>query len=153
MIPHASKNSVLAKHAGGEAFDIAVRGHTVRTDEPVASGGSDTGPTPIELFSAGLASCVALYVHRACVRKGLDARDLAVEVTPFWDADAGGIGRFDVVLHLPAGIPEDVHPTLEAAAAACPAGRTLASYPEITVRTPSASRTRMLEPAAVPWAG
>ncbi|MGE0160645.1 MAG: OsmC family protein [Gemmatimonadales bacterium] len=153
MMPRASKHSVVAMHAGGEAFDVDVRGHTVRTDQPVASGGADAGPTPLELISAGLASCVALYVHRACVRKGLDAEGLAVEVNPLWKPATASIGRFDVVLHLPGSVPEDAYPALEEAASSCPVDRTLVSGPEIVVSTVSRPTQLARLEAAVPMAG
>jgi uncharacterized OsmC-like protein len=148
VIPRSSKHSVVATHAGGEAFDVAVRGHVVRTDQPVASGGSDSGPTPLELVSAGLASCVALYVYRACIAKGVDGRGLVVEVNPLWKSDAGRIARFDVVLHLPAAVPKQVYGALEAAASACPVDRTLVAKADIVVSTLSSPSPVLAEARA-----
>ena len=39
-----------------DRFDIQVRGHTITVDQPAEFGGGDVGPTPTELFVAGLAS-------------------------------------------------------------------------------------------------
>ena len=39
-------------HIEGEAFDIRVRGHRVRVDQPVEHGGRDQAPTPTELSVA-----------------------------------------------------------------------------------------------------
>jgi uncharacterized OsmC-like protein len=133
MIQRASKHSILARPAGGQAFDISVRGHTVRTDQPAASGGTDTAPTPLELMSVALAGCVALYVQKYCDRNALDARQLVVEVNPVWRAEPGLIGRFDVLLHLPSTIPEEHRSAIELVATSCPVHRTLAGAPEITV--------------------
>jgi putative redox protein len=36
------------------AQDIEVGGHRLRADEPVAEGGTDTGPTPYDLLLAAL---------------------------------------------------------------------------------------------------
>ncbi len=69
MIPRVSKHSVIATPVGGQAFDISVRGHSVRTDQPVGSGGADTAPTPLEMMSISLAGCIALYVRRFCDRE------------------------------------------------------------------------------------
>ena len=41
-----------------DRFDIQIRGHTITVDQPTEIGGDDVGPTPTELFVAGLASCV-----------------------------------------------------------------------------------------------
>ncbi len=138
MIPRASRNSVVAKHAGGEAFTVAVRDHTVRTDQSKAASGADSGPTPLELVSAGLASCVALHVHRFCVKNGVDAKGLAVEVSPLWRADPGRIARFDVLLHLPAWIPAGLGEELREVARSCPVHHTLTGDCEVTVNAVTA---------------
>jgi putative redox protein len=43
----------------GEAYQIRVRGHRVRVDQPVDAHGADSAPTPTELFVASLGTCVA----------------------------------------------------------------------------------------------
>jgi uncharacterized OsmC-like protein len=134
MIARASKHSVVATHAGGEAFTVAVRGHQVRTDQPRSAGGADSAPTPLELMSVALAACVALYVHRFCVGNGVDACDAAVEVVPVWRADPGRIARFEVLLHLPETVSEHVAAQLEEVARSCPVHHTLAETAEIEVR-------------------
>lgn len=135
MIARASRHSVVAMHAGGEAFDVSVRGHTVRTDQSRTAGGTDSAPTPLELLTASLASCVALYVHRFCVKNGVDARGLAVEVIPVWRSDPGRFARFDVLLHLPAFVSPTIREELEAVARACPVHATLDGPADITVRS------------------
>lgn len=39
---------------------IKTRRHELMADEPVARGGTDTGPAPYELLLASLAACTAL---------------------------------------------------------------------------------------------
>ena len=107
-------------------------------NQRVAAGGRDSGPTPLELLSAGLAGCVALYVHRFCVMEGIDGKGIVVEVNPFWKADPGRIARFDVILHLPASVPAHAHAALEAVARASPVHRTFAGTPEMSVRSSAA---------------
>jgi putative redox protein len=54
--------------ANGFAQEIAVGRHRLASDEPVASGGTNTGPTPYDLLLAALGSCtsitVAMYARR-----------------------------------------------------------------------------------------
>lgn len=138
MIPRTSRHSIIAATAGGEAFDVTVRGHTIRTDRTVAAGGGNGGPTPLELMTAGLAACVASHVHRFCVQRGIDGKGIVVEVNPIWKADLGRIARFELVLHLPVSVPQHAHAELEAVARACPAHRTLVGTPESTVRAVAA---------------
>jgi putative redox protein len=52
----------------GFAQEIAVGGHRLVADEPVAVGGTDTGPGPYDLLLAALGACtsmtIALYARR-----------------------------------------------------------------------------------------
>ncbi|HEX6589176.1 MAG TPA: OsmC family protein [Longimicrobiales bacterium] len=129
-----SKHSILATAAGGLAFDVAVRGHTIATDQTVRSGGADAAPTPLELMGAALAACVALYARKYCLAQGLDGDGIAVEVKPVWREDPGRVGRYDVVVHLPAGFPAEHRDGLMAMAADCPVHHTLAHSPELAFR-------------------
>ncbi|MDX3458608.1 hypothetical protein PV396_42935 [Streptomyces sp. ME02-8801-2C] len=51
-------------HVDGDAFAVEVRGHRLLVDQPADAGGTDTAPTPTELFAASLATCVAFYAGR-----------------------------------------------------------------------------------------
>ena len=59
---------VVKGDAGGFAQHIIAGAHRWQSDEPVTSGGSDTGPTPYDLLLAALGSCtsmtVAMYARR-----------------------------------------------------------------------------------------
>ena len=59
---------VVSGSAKGFAQEIAVGGHRLVADEPVAVGGTDTGAGPYDLLLAALGSCtsmtIALYARR-----------------------------------------------------------------------------------------
>jgi putative redox protein len=63
---------ITVSHASGDRYRVTVRGHELVTDQPTDAGGSDAGPTPTEIFVAGLASCVAFYAGRF-LRRHVDA--------------------------------------------------------------------------------
>lgn len=138
MIPRTSEHSIVAVPADGLAQTVHVRSHTLTTDQPARAGGDDAGPTPLELIGAGLASCIALYIHKYCVQQGLDDGKLAVEVKPLWRNDPGRIGRFDVILYIPDVIPAEYHEEIDLVARTCPVHHTLTHGPEITLRRISA---------------
>jgi putative redox protein len=62
------KEVVVEGSAQGLAQNITVGGHDLRADEPVAVGGTDTGPGPYDLLLAALGACtsmtVAMYARR-----------------------------------------------------------------------------------------
>ena len=72
---------VVATWRGGFATDVVARQHTIRVDEPLTAGGTDTGMMPTELFCAALASCFCLAVGFAAGKRDLDVPGLSVSVT------------------------------------------------------------------------
>lgn len=52
------------------AVTITAGAHALASDEPVANGGHDTGPSPYELILAGLASCTVITLRMYAERKG-----------------------------------------------------------------------------------
>jgi len=50
---------------------VRIGRHRLLADEPVASGGSDLGPSPYDLLLAGLGACTAMTLRLYAERKGL----------------------------------------------------------------------------------
>jgi putative redox protein len=55
----------------GYRTEISAGPHHYAADEPVALGGTGTGPTPYELLLSALASCMAMTLRMYADRKGL----------------------------------------------------------------------------------
>jgi uncharacterized OsmC-like protein/alpha/beta superfamily hydrolase len=56
--------------ASGYLVDIAAGRHHFVADEPESFGGTDEGPTPYELLSAGLGACTAMTLRLYADRRG-----------------------------------------------------------------------------------
>lgn len=116
---------IVITHAGGAKFSIRIRSHELIVDQPVAAGGCDSAPAPLELLGASLGSCIAYYVHHFFHARGLPADGLTVEVTEKRAKNPYRIESFSVKLQLPADVPEKYMPLLERVVETCPAHATL----------------------------
>ena len=114
----------VARRTGKFRHDIAIREHHMTVDEPLDEGGEDTGPSAQELLAASLASCTAITMEMYAQRKGWDLGDVEVECS-YTPAERGCPTRFDMVLRLPAGAPDEQLERLKIIAAKCPVHRTL----------------------------
>src|SRR5205807_8923896 len=56
----ARMKATAVRDGGSFKHTIQVRDHTLTVDEPVSSGGADSGPDPQELLAVSLASCTAI---------------------------------------------------------------------------------------------
>ena len=121
-------------HRSGDRFDIRIRDHVVTVDQPVDAGGDDVGPTPTELFVAGLGSCVAFYARRYLRRHRLDESGLSVDVSYRMGSKPARVSEVDVHIHLPADFPPARREALLAVAGHCTVHNSISAAPEITVR-------------------
>jgi uncharacterized OsmC-like protein len=125
--------SVRVAHLSGDRFDINIRGHVIRTDQPVSDGGEDTGPTPTELFIASLAGCVAFYARRYLERHALPTEGLAVDADFRMGSRPARVARIEVRITIPDGVPAERCEALLAVASHCTVHNSLISVPEVSV--------------------
>lgn len=117
---------------GGDRYRIAVRGHEVVVDQPVDDGGSDDGPTPTELFVAGLASCVAFYGGRYLRRHGLPEHGFTVDCAfAFAEDRPSRVGEIRLAVRLPAGFPAERRAAFRAVIEHCTVHNSIVTTPEI----------------------
>jgi putative redox protein len=73
---------VVVQGAGGAlAQQVTIGSHTIRGDEPVNNGGTDSGPAPHELLLSALGACTAMTIRAYAARKGWPLRDVHVRLT------------------------------------------------------------------------
>jgi putative redox protein len=113
-----------AQRIGGYRHVVKVRQHRLNSDEPTASGGNDSAPSPQELLAASLASCTAATMEMYAARKGWELRDVEVEVE-YTPAERGCPTKFTLTLRLPSGLTDEQVQRLKVIATKCPVHRTL----------------------------
>jgi len=63
------------------AQNIQAGRHTLRADEPVASGGTDSGPDPYALLLAALGACTSMTLRMYADRKGWPLERISVRLS------------------------------------------------------------------------
>jgi len=142
--PEGAPEGVVRSSEGdpdGFVQDIAAGpDHMLTADEPKAFGGTDRGPSPYGLVSAGLAACTSMTIRMYARRKGLPLEHVWVDVThdKVHGADAEGaagpapkIDRFSRVVHLQGDLAPEERARLMEIADKCPVHRTLEASSEI----------------------
>ena len=69
-----------------------IRGHKVIVDQPAAAGGTDTGPTPLELVFAALAGCIGTIGRIVAMQERIDLKGMTIKVEGDLDTD-GLLGK------------------------------------------------------------
>ncbi|MCS6879303.1 MAG: OsmC family protein [Geminicoccaceae bacterium] len=141
---HPPHGTVVACESGRGpyALDIVAGRHRLSADEPIAAGGTDTGPNPYELLAAALAACTVMTVRMYARHKGLPVgaircavkhAKIHAEDCAQCETKTGKIDRFERVIEIEGDLDEPTRQRLLEIANRCPVHRTLES--EILIET------------------
>ncbi len=79
--------SVDAIQVDGFKIETKSRQHIAFVDQPVAGGGTDSGPTPLEYLFVSLAGCIVTIGHIVAKQQRLVVRKIEVHVEGELDTD------------------------------------------------------------------
>jgi putative redox protein len=111
--------------------NIIISGHTLKGDEPIASGGGNLGPAPYDMLLAALGECTAMTVRWYAKQQNWPLEKVEVKLT-HQKLDKVDIFEKQVIVHGDTLTPEQ-HRKLVDVAAKCPVQRTLES--DVVIRT------------------
>lgn len=135
-----TRSPIVVTHETGLRFAAQIRQHRLVTDQSERAGGEDSAPAPMELISAALGSCIALYVYQFCVSRGLLHDGMRIEVLPHNAASPNRIAQLEVTVHLPQELSAHVREMLERVVRSCPVHNTLAHGAEVSVAIEAGTR-------------
>jgi uncharacterized OsmC-like protein len=147
-IEELAMERIEVRHELGDRFEVSVRGHRLLVDQPFHDGGTDAGPTPTELFVAGLAACVGFYAERFMVRHRIDVTGMSVACAFELAYRPSRVGWIEIDVQLPTGFPEERLAALQAVIERCTVHNSLRRAPEVRMRTTFESPSGLPDPLA-----
>ena len=135
-----ARQPIVVTHERGLRFAAQIRRHRLITDQSERAGGEDAAPSPTELVSAALGSCIALYVYQFCTSRGLLHDGLRVEVRPIYATGPNRIAEVQVTVHLAQELSPHVREMLERVVRSCPVHNTLANVADVSVAIEDGTR-------------
>ena len=120
----------------GYQTEIVASGHRLLADEPIAVGGSDTGPTPYDYLLAALGACTSMTLRMYADRKGLALESIVVrlkhqkihaEDCRSCETKSGKIDTIEREIELQGPLDQEQRQRLLEIADRCPVHRTLHS--------------------------
>ena len=122
---------ISVRYLGGMSFEALARNHKFAVDVPLALGGKDTGPTPVELFVTSLAACTGMELAFYCKKFKWDPTGLKVEVN--YEKSADRIVKIFLEISLPSAKTEKERKEAMGWAEECLVHNTMQHKPEIKI--------------------
>lgn len=124
---------ITITHEQGDRMAIRIRGHDLVSDQPMDAGGEDAGPTPTELFVAGLAACVGFYAERFLRRHGAaDGLSVTCDFAMSQDRPSR-VSSVDLRIDVPGSLREDLRDALLRAVDHCTVHNSLRTPPAVRI--------------------
>jgi uncharacterized OsmC-like protein len=133
-------NTLVVRSLGGDRYGVQVRGHELIVDQPTDAGGTNLGPTPVELLVASLASCVTHYAGSYLARHHISREGLRVDTS--WQMSQeppARVASVAVRITPPLALPPGRLPALLAVARACTVHNSLERAPDVRIEVTEAS--------------
>ncbi len=126
--------SLTVKHVGGRRFEVTCRDHAIVVDQPLEDGGSDKGMTPVELFNASLACCVADSAATFLRRRIPDLQSLVVRSDWQYSDSPHRVVAMHIHLAVPRGLTDPERKGLQRVLNQCTVSNSLKGVPMIDIR-------------------
>ena len=133
---------VVTGGRAGFAQVVLVDTHRLSADEPVAAGGTNTGPTPYDLLVAALGACTSMTIRLYAARKKWPLEEVTVRLRHSrvhaidcaeCETKEGRIDQVDCEIALTGAMSDEQRSKCLEIAERCPVHRTLTS--EVNIRT------------------
>lgn len=125
---------IKVRNPEGMRMEAQLGDFTVATDQPEEDGGTNSAPSPFDLFLASLATCAGYYVLAFCRQRNLPTEGISVTMSNDWNDQTHLAEKISMDIHLPADFPVKYHKAVRRAAGMCTVKRHLDNPPAIDLR-------------------
>ena len=120
---------------GGVLVEAHEEGFTIPTDQSAKDGGTNTAPSPFDLFLASIGTCAGYYALRFCQERGLRTEGLSLSLATVRDEPRKRLSKIRIEIRLPDGFPEKYRAAILLAADQCSVKRSILEPPAFEIVT------------------
>ncbi len=120
---------ITIEFPGGDRVDAVMDGLRLVTDQ------DGSAPSPFQLFLASIGTCAGIYVSSFLRQRGLPTEGLVIRQRMVPDPASKLIGKIELTIELPPGVPERYREAAVRSAQLCAVKKHLERPPQIEVRT------------------
>ncbi len=119
--------------AGNKKVDAHFRGFTLKSDQPVADGGENTAPSPLEIFLASIGMCAGFYIISFCQSRSISTSNMSMTQTVIRNDKTHMVEKIMIDINLPPDFPEKYKAAVVKSAQSCSVKKFLDAPPEIQI--------------------
>jgi putative redox protein len=123
------------KFAGNKKVEAHFRGFTVKSDQPVADGGDNAAPSPLEIFLASIGMCAGFYIVAFCQSRSIPTDNITMTQNVMRNDTTHMVEKININIVLPPNFPEKYKSAMVKAAQSCSVKKFLDAPPEIEIAT------------------
>jgi len=120
---------------GGVAVKADYKGFSIVSDQPEANGGSNSEPSPFDLFLISLGNCAGFFALRFCQQRDLDTSGLGLSLSAQRNPETRRLDKVAITIQLPAGFPDKYRQAIIKATDQCAVKKAILDPPEFEVVT------------------
>jgi ribosomal protein S12 methylthiotransferase accessory factor len=121
--------------AGNKKVDTHFRGFTLKSDQPIADGGDNTAPSPLEIFLASIGMCAGFYIVAFCQSRSIPTDNITITQNVMRNDTTHMVEKINIDIVLPPNFPEKYKSAIVKTAQSCSVKKFLDAPPEIQIST------------------
>lgn len=114
---------------GGKVVTAHIGRHLIRTDQPLSNGGTNTAPSPFEIYLASIGTCTGVYVKTFCDNRKIPTDNIKLIQRTEFDDETGLPVSITLDIILPEDFPEKYRASVLSVAELCKVKKSIVNPP------------------------